>query len=327
MHLSKLQTKKIFWWIKLFFAVVFLYMWLVYKTLPVGEKISDFVNKDYLDWDLEVRSVVDSWQQEIQGYIDEWIAELVEELTWHYASQTQDFYQDKFDKICNSNQDICSKITWMGDFTIKEKYIYLSSVFKITNFVIKNNLIGNDLKIFLNNITINNSVWDRRWYATSDTIVFNLGSVESRNEFVDLTTHEMWHIVDLGSIQWSSIQKHWSFTEFGRKVFSIDDLSLDYYSISWKSEKVRKPSSNKKDFCSWYGMTNPFEDFAECMNMYINHNAFFKKIANNNSVLKEKYNFIANLYGWNYLADKNTDLDFLKNDMSWRPWDTTRLKI
>jgi hypothetical protein len=53
----------------------------------------------------------------------------------------------------------------------------------------------------------------------------------------------------------------------------------------------------KEDFCSGYGMSDPFEDFAECHNLYLNHHDYFRKLAMNNSTVKEKYNFMSNLYG------------------------------
>jgi len=67
--------------------------------------------------------------------------------------------------------------------------------------------------------------------------------------------------------------------------------------LSWQSEKIRKSDAVKDDFCSGYGMTDPFEDFAECHNLYLNHNAIFKKMAISNDNMRKKYNFMANLYG------------------------------
>jgi hypothetical protein len=55
-------------------------------------------------------------------------------------------------------------------------------------------------------------------------------------------------------------------------------------------------------------MTNPFEDFAECFNLYMNHNAYFRSIAQNNIILTQKYNFIANILGGSYLFAANSDL-------------------
>ena len=43
-------------------------------------------------------------------------------------------------------------------------------------------------------------------------------------------------------------------------------------------------------------MTDPFEDFAECHNLYLTHNAIFREWAKKNLVMRKKYNFFANLY-------------------------------
>jgi hypothetical protein len=65
--------------------------------------------------------------------------------------------------------------------------------------------------------------------------------------------------------------------------------------MSRDKENIRKATAKKKDFCSGYGMTDPFEDFAECFNLYLNHNILFREITKNNTILKKKYNFIAAL--------------------------------
>ncbi|MDR2190631.1 MAG: hypothetical protein LBP53_05625 [Candidatus Peribacteria bacterium] len=71
-------------------------------------------------------------------------------------------------------------------------------------------------------------------------------------------------------------------------------------------------------------MTDPFEDFAECHNLYLNHNNLFQSLARNNPSLKEKYNFFANLYGGHYLSHSFLALSEL--DLNWRAWDTTRMQ-
>jgi len=123
--------------------------------------------------------------------------------------------------------------------------------------------------------------------------MLNLGSVKSKDEFAQLITHEIGHITDLGYIEGKSTRKSIPYTEFGQRVFGIDDLSIKYYAISRTSETIRRAEAKKKDFCSGYGMSDPFEDFAECFNLYINHNALFKQIAKTNTLLSKKYNFIA----------------------------------
>jgi len=113
----------------------------------------------------------------------------------------------------------------------------------------------------------------------------------------------MGHILDLGILQGSQKTIDQTYTEFGKAVFAIDDISLSYYRLSRDSESIRKSTAIKKDFCSGYGMSNPFEDFAECFNLYINHNALFKAYAKDNKMIKNKYNFIAGLFDGKYMRN------------------------
>jgi len=72
-------------------------------------------------------------------------------------------------------------------------------------------------------------------------------------------------------------------------------------------------------------MTNPFEDFAECFNLYINNQSFFKFIASKSKTLAQKYNFIATLLQGKYLEKNIKAISLVKEDINRRPWDTTKL--
>jgi hypothetical protein len=71
-------------------------------------------------------------------------------------------------------------------------------------------------------------------------------------------------------------------------------------------------------------MSDPFEDFAECHNLYLNHHDYFRKLAMNNSTVKSKYNFMSNLYGGNYINDSEVKYENWSN--SYRVWDTTKIR-
>ena len=144
------------------------------------------------------------------------------------------------------------------------------------------------------------------------------------NEFFQVISHEMWHIIDLWWLQWTNKKKSQIFTEFNKSVFAIDDPSLEYYKYSRSSEKVRKSWMTKEDFCSWYWMSDPFEDFAECHNLYLNHHDYFRQLALNNSTLKGKYNFFSNLYWGKYINDSEAKYENREN--SYRVWDTTKAR-
>jgi hypothetical protein len=71
-------------------------------------------------------------------------------------------------------------------------------------------------------------------------------------------------------------------------------------------------------------MSDPFEDFAECHNLYLNHHNLFQFLAQNVNSLKNKYNYFANLYGGKYFSDSSLSLREIQAD--WRAWDTTRIQ-
>lgn len=72
-------------------------------------------------------------------------------------------------------------------------------------------------------------------------------------------------------------------------------------------------------------MSDPFEDFAECFNLYTNHNNFFRQIAKSNTVLKKKYNLIANIFKGKYMGSDSNDLIRIQKDVTRRPRDTTKI--
>jgi len=133
-------------------------------------------------------------------------------------------------------------------------------------------------------------------------VVLNLGSVKNNNEFFQLVNHELGHILDLGMLQGEGDTYSKTYTEFGNAVFALDDISLKYYMLSRDSENTRKSVSTKKDFCSGYGMSDPFEDLAECFNLYTNHNKLFQSFALGNTTMKKKFNFMAKLFDGKYIS-------------------------
>ena len=228
------------------------------------------------------------------------------------------------ESLCN-DIEICDKIDFNGKFTDAQRYTYTKIFSKIVQFIADNSNADKNIQDVIKSIEISKENGNRRWYATRDSIILNLWSVKSNKEFIELSTHEMGHITDLWYIQWSSSKKDKNFTEFGNVVFSMDDLSLVFYKISRDQESIRKAEAKKKDFCSGYGMSDPFEDFAECFNLYTNHNSFFRQIAKTNTVLKKKYNLIASIFDGQYINSNNQELTLIKTNTTRRPRDTTKL--
>lgn len=225
----------------------------------------------------------------------------------------------KYESICKKNEKLCEKIIFGNWISPEEKYQYTAGIFLLGNFI--NTYIISQQKIenTLKKIEIQKNIGQRRWYATRDTILLNTAQVWEKNEMIGLISHEIGHIIDLGMLQGREEKKNEIYTEFGKIVFALDDISLKYYELSRENETIRRASAIKKDFCSGYGMSDPFEDFAECLNLYIHHNNVFQSFALKNKIMRKKFNFIAGLFSWKYITKGQ------KTNTQERPWDTTKM--
>lgn len=311
--------------IKFVWAVIILYLWLKMSAWNIGEDV------DFLAW---------KYYNEVTpsdaSYNEDWMSNLgMHNITAVEQQEKVDTYLDlnwenhefelKYQALCLSDLDLCLKVKFVWDISSKDKFMYFASTMYVLNTISKNIQIWKDIKSQAKVITIDSAYGATRWSADWTSVSIKLWAVKSYVEFLWLISHELWHVVDLWVIQWYSSEKDLDYTEFWSSVFAIDDPSLSYYSLSWDSETVRKSTVTKEDFCSGYGMTDPFEDFAECHNMYLNHNDIFKAWAQKNEVMKQKYNFFANLYGWKFMFASASDLSNFNSDNSWRPWDTTKM--
>ncbi|MCX6825484.1 MAG: hypothetical protein NTY80_04680 [candidate division SR1 bacterium] len=293
--------------IKFLVVVMVFYAFLIYNIFNIGEKLVP-IEKDYVNIDIaETNQAAKPDTNAPQG-------------TGHFVAYDSGNLVD----LCNSI-GICEKINFKGTFTDTEKYTYISIFDRVIQFIHNNSTGSKQIEDVIHDIEINKENGDRRGYATRDSIIFNIGSVQSKKEFTDLSSHEMGHVTDLGYVQGISPKKDKNYTEFGKVVFSIDDISLGFYKLSRNKETVRKPEAKKKDFCSGYGMSDPFEDFAECFNLYINHNSFFKQSAKINPILRKKYNIIASIFSGKYIGANTQDLVYIKTNTSRRPRDTTKI--
>ena len=230
-----------------------------------------------------------------------------------------------FSKLCKDYSETCKKISWGGNFSDEDKAIKFAYVVYILQILDKNikRWIDYPSKSLIA-MLINESKWWRRWSASRNTMTINVWWMKYDNEFFQVISHEFGHIVDLWVLQWISSTKSQNFTEFEKSVFSVDDPSIEYYKYSRSSEKIRKSWMTKENFCSSYWMSDPFEDFAECHNLYLNHHDYFHHIALTNNTVKNKYNFFSNLYGWKYI--NNSEVKYNNRDNSYRAWDTTKLR-
>ena len=79
------------------------------------------------------------------------------------------------------------------------------------------------------------------------------------------------------------------------------------------------------DFVSGYGMSNPFEDFAESQNMYLYHREIFVYLASTSKVLQRKYEYFNTLYHSKYLSANFNPILLSTIKTDYRPWDSTRM--
>lgn len=319
------NSKACFNIIKLVWAVLILYFWLKLWVANIWEDVDFLVWKYY-----EETSPIDV------SYSDDWISNIgMHNITDAEQESKVDTYSDlnwenhefelKYQTLCLSDFDLCLKVKFVWDISSKDKFMYFASTMYVLNNISNNIKIWRNINTQTKVITINSSYGATRWSADWNSVTIHLWAVKSYVEFLWLISHELWHVVDLWVVQWYSSEKSTVYTEFWKSVFTVDDPSLSYYSLSWDSETVRKSEATKEDFCSGYGMTDPFEDFAECHNMYLNHNDIFKNWARVNEVMKQKYNFFANLYGGKFMFSSASDLSKFNSDNNWRPWDSTKM--
>lgn len=326
----QLKNNRSFWvlfLLKFTLATLVFYIWFSYNIEKTGYQQVDREVVDYVRT-MPVQEVWFDAMTDEEKQLQEVIKGVLSPM--HDASDIapQDLYTRRFQSLCETNATLCNKIVFVGQISAYDKFIYLALIHNTVSKIDKMLQVWwyRSLVDILQIVTINAQWWQRRWGATRDTIVINTDKITSYTEFAEVFTHELWHIVDLWIVQGVSRTNNGDFTEFWRVVFAADDLSLEYYKASWKSESTRLALSSADDFCSGYGMTNPFEDFAECFNLYMNHNAYFRRIAQDNNVLSWKYNFIANMMNGSYLFASAADVQKAEQRrVNRRPRDTTRM--
>ena len=284
--------------LKLLWSVLMFFLALVIWVKEWGEPFS-MIATDYYDSEIVQEEAVENEEH--------WVA-------------TKSI-SEKLASVCALHNDWCDKIVRSWNFSDTEKIGYVSQYFVIFDFLDKKLAFWWDIKKEFKTLIINSNAGKRRGGATWTRITINLDSFTDIAQFWQVLTHEFWHIVDLAVLNGGSRTMNYDYTEFWKVKFAIDDPSLEYYKYSWDSEDIRQSLAHEEDFCSQYWMSNPFEDFAECHNLYLNNRKLFRSMASESSILKNKYNFFANLFDNQVLWDNKTALLY----DGWRPWDTTVL--
>lgn len=253
--------------------------------------------------------------------IDPSLEDFIQNIDTHSAAID---YNYELDEFCKSDYDICSIVNIIDSSNqLAPKNIYYYHL--LIGYVIKKiwSYGYKDILDHLYSVNVNNKVHKTRWYASAHSVNLNIWLMLSYAEFFKVFTHEFWHTFDLWYIVGDNKSLDPNYTEFGRKKFPINDPSILFYSISRDDEHTMSSDSSYKDFVSWYGMTDIFEDFAETYNFYLNYHDVFANLSIQSSKLKAKYDYMKKLFGDNYFRSGKEELSLFK-DVNFRPYDTTR---
>ena len=159
----------------------------------------------------------------------------------------------------------------------------------------------------------------RRGLGGGSTIILRCQNVTDE-ELVSVLVHELGHIMDTGVLKGN----FWTIeSDFHDGIFPVyqDDLSLDFYKISWKNEKSIKKDATDLDFVSGYAKSDPFEDFAETYNYYLLHGDSFRLMAEHNQAISDKYDFMKkNVFNG---KDFNFDSEYKEGLLESRNYDST----
>jgi hypothetical protein len=147
---------------------------------------------------------------------------------------------DSFFSLCEKHPIICKKTFFNGTFGEREKTDYFEQITSIVSKIDDTARRGSYLEEVFTAILVNQVKGSRRGSSGRTKLTMNLGGLKYADEFWQVFTHEVGHIMDLGALQGKSKTKNVVFTEFGKKNFAIDDPSLEYYRYSRASETIRR---------------------------------------------------------------------------------------
>lgn len=225
---------------------------------------------------------------------------------------------------CTTDANLCSKIKFVGDFSDADKRKYQSLIIRQIKNIDDIITTKQKLQDTLFSLTIDSSKGTRRWRAGSSTITISLGNIKTQDEFLEILTHELAHVVDLGLLQGNKRIIQNQFSNIDDTLFPANDPSLDYYRISRYNNTTRSSAATALDFVGWYAMSDPFEDFAESFNMYLNHHHVFEYLANYEKALEKKYEYMSRLFGGKYLKADIATLNEIRKTPNTRPRDSTK---
>jgi hypothetical protein len=141
---------------KFVLATAVFYGLLTVNVFNVGESISP-AEKDFTAATSQAETTTTSTGEQ---YIQEAIQEIQNPI--HGAATTSSGDKAKLQTVCASNRKLCDTVHFESFFSEKEKYLYLSSVFNVINFINKNIITQQRTENTLQKIAISNDAGKRR---------------------------------------------------------------------------------------------------------------------------------------------------------------------
>lgn len=115
----------------------------------------------------------------------------------------------------------------------------------------------------------------------------------SDEELCNVVAHEMGHVIDLGLLSGEGFEA--SAFKDGSVTIPQDDLSVQFYSVSWQSEEVAKADATRLDFATGYSRMNAFEEFGEMTELYVRHGNYLRSLLPTSAALRTKYAYLRDI--------------------------------
>lgn len=273
---------------------------------------------DYIIPNAIIRWVTNTWANKTQTPTS----------SWTYAKTTikTEITTTKTQKTSCADINMCHKIHLSDSYTNAQKIKYYNALLQTLGYLNAILPQSPSLTDTLFSVTLSpeGTTDKRRWWGGSKTLLLQTNNITTMQEFREVLTHELAHIIDLGMITGKSDTKDTNFAVSENTYFSSDDPSLGFYKLSWENSTTRLADASYLDFVWWYATSSPFEDFAETFTMYMRHKEIFKQRTTWSSILKKKYEFIESVTQWETLWKSSTTS---QDNLSRRPWDVTRISL
>lgn len=234
------------------------------------------------------------------------------------------------DLLCDYYPDICERIYHELSVTQNQKFIHILYSIYLISQIDDHSLLDQfaGLRSSVHSIRFYENPNEWRWKAGKHNVYINLPKIKTNKILREVMTHEIaGHMYDLWVMQDTESPPDKNFTEFGQGNFGIQDPSLEYYRISRASEQKKLSGQWSSEFTTIYSQVNAFEDIAEVINLWINHNAALKKLWELDPAIQQRVDFMQNIFGDRYVFEDIQASEELQDDLRFCDSTTTNQNI